>query len=340
MKSIFSKSIVALIVAVLCLSSSSALAYEHRDNDENRDNQDNACTKTAEAAHKACKNDIQDNYWITFGNCMNLSDPAARDDCMKAAAEELLESKELCEEQEDARSEICEELGGGPYDPVVNPGNFVDFKAVVNGEESLVPNQYFPLVPGTIWQYITVDGDGNPIERILTEVLFESKEILGVNCVVVHDRVWEIGEGGEETLVEDTDDWYAQDTLGNVWYFGEISLSFEGGLLDNIDGSWMAGKDFAKPGYIMLADPQEGDIYRQEFALGEAEDMAAVENRGEESVNVPFGAFSVDVLKTRDFSPVEPDVVEFKYYAPGIGAVLETNPDTGERVELIDMTTP
>ena len=92
----------------------------------------------------------------------------------------------------------------------------------------------------------------------------ETKEILGVNCIVVRDQVWEIDDEGEEVLIEDTFDWYAQDTSGNVWYFGEIAQEFEEGELVSLEGSWKAGRDDAKPGFIMLANPQPGDYYRQE----------------------------------------------------------------------------
>ena len=90
----------------------------------------------------------------------------------------------------------------------------------------------------------------------------------------------------------------------------------------------------------MLAEPAEGDYYRQEFFLGDAEDMGEVASRGEESVTVPFGTYMNDVLKTEDWTPIEPDAMEYKYYAPDVGMVLEVSPETGERVALIDMTTP
>jgi hypothetical protein len=90
----------------------------------------------------------------------------------------------------------------------------------------------------------------------------------------------------------------------------------------------------------MMANPQPGDYYRQEFALGDAEDMATVINLGEASVSVPFGNYSSDVLKTGEFTPIDPDVLEFKFYAPGIGFVLELNPETNERLELIEINKP
>jgi hypothetical protein len=196
------------------------------------------------------------------------------------------------------------------------------------------------LVPGTVWVYEGETEEGT--ETITVTVTEATKEIeypaesgLIFTCRVVRDVVELDGE-----VIEDTDDWYAQDTEGNVWYFGEISREFEDGELVSLEGSWKAGVGGAKPGIIMEADPQVDDIYRQEFFLGDAEDMGAVVSRGNESVTVPFGTYRDDVLKTKDFTPIEPDVFEFKYYAPGVGLILEVNPDTGDRVELINKTTP
>lgn len=298
------------------------------------------CTKTAKVAYQAAIKQAWQDFWIAVGNCYNLSDPDDRAERLEAAQGELKEAKDESKEQREARCEICEKLGEAPYDPVIIPADFVDFAKVLNGIQTLTPNSYFPLIPGTTWEYLASDAQGGVVERILVEVLQEAKEILGVNCIVVRDRVWEVDEKSHETLIEDTLDWYAQDTAGRVWYFGEISQEFEGGELVGLEGSWKAGRDSAKPGFVMLANPQKDDIYRQEFFLGEAEDMAKVVGRGEESVSVPFSDYNDDVLKTQEWSPIEPDVLEFKYYAPGVGCILEANPDTGERVELIDMANP
>ncbi len=147
---------------------------------------------------------------------------------------------------------------------------------------------------------------------------------------MVNDVVEEDGE-----VVEDTLDWYGIDKRYNIWYFGEIALNFEDGELADIEGSWTSGVDGAKPGIIMKADPQVGDVYRQEFLLGDAEDMGEVLSLTE-SARVPYGAFD-NCLMTKDYTPIEPGVFEHKYYAPGIGPVLEVNPETGERVELVEI---
>lgn len=157
---------------------------------------------------------------------------------------------------------------------------------------------------------------------------------------MVRDIV-KVKEDGEWTVAEDTKDYYTQDQHGNVWYFGEFYKEFEGGVLVSLEGSWTAGVDGAKPGIIMKADPKKEDVYRQEFLLGDAEDMGKVLSIEEASVEVPYGTLDEKVLKTSDFTPLEPDVQVSKYYAPGVGVVLEVKVNADgdtERNELVRMT--
>ena len=152
-----------------------------------------------------------------------------------------------------------------------------------------------------------------------------------MTCIVVKNRVTLNGE-----LVEETFDWYAQDRDGNVWYFGEEAKDYENGVVVSTKGSWEAGIDGALPGIIMQANPQVGDPYRQEFYAGEAEDMAQVLSITE-SVTVPHGSYD-RVVRTMDWTPLEPGKVEDKFYASGIGLILEVIVEGGEgRVELIDI---
>jgi hypothetical protein len=208
-----------------------------------------------------------------------------------------------------------------PYAPIIDPANFVEG----------IDNQYLPWTPGTTFIYEGETEDG--LERIEVYVTHETRQILGVDCVVVRDTVWVDGE-----LVEDTFDWYAQDRDGNVWYMGEDSKEFEDGEVVSSAGSWEAGVDGAQPGIIMEADPQIGDSYRQEYYAGEAEDMAEVLSLTE-SASVPYGSFD-NLLMTNEWTPLEPGVAEHKYYAPGVGLILEVLVEGGsERVELVDIVT-
>ena len=214
-----------------------------------------------------------------------------------------------CEDEE------CEEVDE-TYQPVIDPASFV----------AVVDNSHFPLTPGTKWVY--QNGD----ERIEVTVTSDSKSVLGVPCVVVHDTV---AIGGN--VLEDTYDWYAQDVDGTVWYFGEDSTEYEDGEAST-EGSWEAGVDGAQPGIIMHAAPQVGSVYRQEYFACEAEDMGEVLSLNE-AVTVPYGSFT-DCVKTRDYTPLEPDVNEEKYYCPGVGLTLEVDLTTGERTELIELVQP
>jgi hypothetical protein len=202
------------------------------------------------------------------------------------------------------------------YAPTINPANFV----------ATVDSPLYPLVPGTL---TTFEGGGETIEVRVTS---NTKVILGVTCVEVRDTVT---VGGEVT--EDTLDWYAQDRDGNVWYFGEDTKEYEGGVVVSTEGSWEAGVDGAKPGYVMKAAPAVGDTYRQEYLACEAEDQADV-LATDESVTVPAGTYD-HCLKTHDYTPLEPALNEEKYYCPGVGVALEVNVPTAGRTELMSVTT-
>jgi hypothetical protein len=184
----------------------------------------------------------------------------------------------------------------------------------------------FLLCSGTILAQKDIDEG---LEEVVVEVLSSTKTILGVVCTEVRDVVSLDG-----LVIEDTLDWFAQDVTGHVWYFGEDSKTYENGVLVSTEGSWEAGVDGAMAGIVMLADPQVGLTYEQERAPGVAEDKATVRALGE-AVSVPQGSFT-GCLRTEDFTPLEPGVAEDKYYAPGIGFVLEVDED-GERLELVDV---
>ena len=193
---------------------------------------------------------------------------------------------------------------GGNYHPAIDPADF----------STVIDNPYLPFTPGSKWRYEGT-SDGARESNVVT-VTDRRRRVMGVDVVVVHDVVTADG-----VISEDTVDWYAQDTAGNVWYFGEQVQNFERGKLSNTDGSWEAGVDGALPGIVMPAHPKTGDAYRQEYYRGQAEDMAKIIATGEH-VTVPAGTYA-DAVVTREWSPLEPEVIERKSYAPGFGVVLE-----------------
>jgi hypothetical protein len=221
-------------------------------------------------------------------------------------------------EQNHARLAACERLGGAPYDPVIDPSNFI----------APVDNPYFPLTPGTTFVYEGHISQG--LEHDEFGVTHNTRVILGVTCVEIHDTVTTDGE-----LKEDTLDWFAQDREGNVWYFGENTHELEGGLITTIEGTFMAGVNGDKPGIIMKAHPAIGDFYRQEFSLGNAEDFAETLSLTD-SVTVPAGTFH-NCQKSKETTPLETDLLEDKFYAPGVGNVLTVDVRTGDRVELVQI---
>jgi len=202
--------------------------------------------------------------------------------------------------------------------PTFDPKNFV----------RRIDNKYFPLKPGTTFIY-RGESEGSPTRGVMT-VTSQTKKILGVTTTVVHDVGYEDG-----VLVEDTFDWFAQDKDGNVWYFGEDTKELdEDGNVISTEGSWEAGVDGAKPGVTMLADPRKRDRYQLEFYPGVAEDMTQVLGY-KDSLCVSYGCFE-DVLWTKEWTPLEPGVVEHKYYAKGVGFIFGIKVKGGdEQTELV-----
>jgi hypothetical protein len=194
-----------------------------------------------------------------------------------------------------------------------------------------IDNPYFPLPVGGRWVIRVTDTEGLEQNEVIT-VTDQTKRIAdGVEARVVRDVV---SEGGKP--VEITDDWYAQDTEGNVWYFGENTTEFHNGKRDT-SGSFEAGVNGADAGIAMLAHPEAGQTYREEYYAGHAEDRSRVLALDQQA-EVPFGHFG-DVLLTEDYTPIEPDVLELKFYAKGIGQVLAQTVSGGsEREELISYT--
>ena len=206
--------------------------------------------------------------------------------------------------------------GSDPVD--LDPANFV----------AEIDHPYWPMRPGSRWVYAETDADGTEMSVEVT-VTTDTKVIQGINATVVHDIVT---AGGE--VIENTFDWYAQDVDGNIWYLGEDTEEYENGEVVSTAGSWEHGVDGAMAGIAIPANPVVGMAYRQEYYAGEAEDRARVLSVSEH-IEVPFGAYD-DALQTEDTTPLQPDVLEHKYYAPGVGPILAIDIAGGGREELVD----
>jgi len=191
-----------------------------------------------------------------------------------------------------------------------------------------VDNPFHPLPVGATWSYEAVTDEGT--ERIEVEVLSETREIEGVTATVVRDTVTVDGE-----VTEDTWDWYAQDTDGNVWYLGEDTCEFEGGTCANTAGAWEWGVDGALPGIVMPGAPAvDGQPYYQEYSPGEAEDVGEVVSV-DESVHVEAGDFD-GCVKTHETSTLDRHADEHKVYCRGIGVVLVEEPGATEALVAYD----
>jgi hypothetical protein len=209
---------------------------------------------------------------------------------------------------------------GEPVD--LDPNNFT----------TEIDNTYWPMATGTRWIYQEVDADGGVL-RVVVTVTSQTKQVAnGITARVVRDTVSTAGQ-----IIEDTFDWYAQNSQGTIWYLGEDTAEFKNGEVTSMEGSFEAGVDGALPGVMLPGDPVVGVAFRQEYFEGEAEDNGEVLSLNE-MADTPAGHFD-GVLVTKDTTAIEPDVLEYKLYAPDIGPVLVLGVSGGAgREELLEIT--
>jgi len=264
-------------------------------------------------------------------------------DCKREAKADYREARGDCSYQADGRNDLCERLpDAGPYIVDLDPANFAG--GCPGG------NEFYPLIVGTVTSFVSEEDEG---ETIIVEVTDETRVIDGITAIVVRDTVYEglPDEDGNPVgdRIEDTDDYYAVANNCDVWYLGEISQGFEDGYLESLDGSFAAGVNGAQAGIIMLGNPMQGDVYRQEFALGDAEDAAEVLSLGTDIFDEDGEVVEFDnpdfncngmCLKTEDFIANDPDGTELKYFKAGIGFVAEQLPDGEVILKLVKEERP
>jgi hypothetical protein len=297
------------------------------------------CSITADLQEQGCLADQKDTFFTARAICTNTSDAAERGACLEDANDELRAGTQLCDDQDDAREDLCARIGEARYEPDFDPAHFDDPRSPTH------PNPYFPIAVGNHW---SVSGGGDNVE---IEVLNKVKSIDGVLCIVVNDTAYD----ASGVPLEITDDWFAQRKDGGVMYCGENTAEYETFAGDNplepervsMDGTFKAGRDGDKPGLLMQSTPRVGASYRQEWSAGNAEDAATVL-----STTYSFGHDALldqlvppvlaqllcsagDCVVTAEFSPLSPSGLEHKYFAKGIGFFLATKPGSGGVEQLV-----
>ena len=204
------------------------------------------------------------------------------------------------------QSERLSTIGAKDFDPT----NFDD--------STKVDNKWFPLVPGehSVFEGSAIDDGKRISRRVETTVTDLTKEINGVNSVIVWERDFNEGK-----LVEAELGFFAQDKYGNVWHMGEYPEEFEGGEFDKAPG-WIAGSKGATAGIAMRAEPRLGTpSYAQGYAPPPINwiDRGRVYKVGQKTC-VPVGCYE-DVLVIEEFERNKPGAYQLKYYAPGVGDV-------------------
>jgi hypothetical protein len=190
-----------------------------------------------------------------------------------------------------------------------------------------IDNPYWPMKPGSRWVYREVNPEDLTVEDVVVKITNRTKKMAnGIEARVVSDRVSEKG-----VPTEVTSDYYAQDSAGNIWYLGEQTTEYANGKPKTTAGSFEAGVDGAQAGIALPANPKPGLTYRQEYYAGQAEDRGEVVSV-DEQVEPPFGHFT-HALMTKDTNPLEPRVLEFKFYARGVGPVSTVGVSGGSKIE-------
>ena len=326
----------------------------------------NFCSETARTVFKACRFDVKDDFNETLANCINIENEDDRALCVDDAKQAKKEDRRGCKEQKSARLNVCDLIGENRYaDPLQDP--FITFVDLEVPAEPIILNQYVNLTVGHTYVLRVVEIGSDEEETVIVHVTDEVREVERggelepVTCRVVVD-VGMVYEDEEWTVDELTDDYFAQAAGGNpldadgnfvdhnVYYCGEISRNYEDGYLDNLDGSFFSGVEFAKAGVLTRQDPMVGQVDRQEYAIAEAEDVveyvdlyaAPGEDEGGQNTNHLDGDFECtghlapaagDCIQTKDFSPLEPESTEYKYYKADLGFVLAVGMEDGEVVD-------
>jgi len=294
------------------------------------------CTATATALDASCRSGVEAEEELARAICLNLGERQERTECFADADDSSDAAEEECAEQLAARRAACVALGEDRYDPDFDPEDFdADFRNP--GHQ----NPYFPIVIGYRWVY-----GGSETDTV--EVLDRTKLIDGVTCVVSRDEVSENG-----ALLEGTNDWFAQGLDGTVFYCGEETAEYETfagdapmlpELISN-EGSFKWGRDGDKGGIIFPGAPRPGMVYREEFSLANAEDIARIL-----TITYSYGRdreldrlvprdlarrlCAGDCVVTENSSLLSPGGIERKYYARGIGFFLEVHPSSRDVLQL------
>lgn len=152
-------------------------------------------------------------------------------------------------------------------------------------------------------------------ERVVREVLPQTRDVDGVPCLVLVETEY---HGGE--LAEVSRNFFAQDSSGAVWYFGEEVDEYKDGRIRGHEGAWLAGRDGSRPCLFMPAQPVVGQRFEPEQSPPHAVEFDEVVAL-DEKLAVPFGEFAGVLVIREGDRPGH--WLERKYYGRGVGLLSE-----------------
>ncbi|MGB7874151.1 MAG: hypothetical protein WBL25_07190 [Anaerolineales bacterium] len=215
-------------------------------------------------------------------------------------------------------TEMSEDEPTPVEDPAEDPEFALpDFETAKFSNPTDIDNEYFPMTPGSqsVFEGITEEGGRQVPHSIIFTVTDLTKEIMGVNSVMAYIVDYSDGE-----LVEAEIAFYAQADDGTVWFMGEHPEVYEDGIMVEAP-TWIPGFKGAQAGIVMKAKP-ELDLPSYGQGWGPAvnwTDRGRVVGLGEQTCS-PVDCYE-DVLIIEEFNQSEPDAIQVKYYAPGVGNV-------------------
>lgn len=249
-----------------------------------------------------------------------------------AAATTAASTSKLTSTSAAARTSAATTAAGATEEPTFEP---FDAQSFDPARSAIIDNAWYPLLAGSRWTYegSALDQGAKVSRRVEFTMTNLTKEIAGVRTAVAY-----ILDTDGGAVVEKEIAFYAQDSKGNVWYFGEHPEEYKNGRFLEAP-TWIAGYADAKPGIKMRPEPSLGSpsYYQGWGPAVDWTDYAKIDQVGAKTC-VPFGCYD-NVTVIAESSLAERGVFQIKEYARGVGEVRVgwRGPDPSqEQLELVE----
>jgi hypothetical protein len=163
-----------------------------------------------------------------------------------------------------------------------------------------IDNPWLELAPGATWTYRVTGATDGTLVITVADTTFD---VAGVATTPVRRT---------EPTGDEVVDYYAEDTRGNVWWFGR-------------EGVWLAGEDGAEAGLAMPATPRLGDGWRAAYDA-DVVDVRMTVVTDDQTVTTPAGRYN-HLVGLDLTNALEPGTAKRAFYERGVGLVEEISTD-------------